>query len=208
MLLPAGGQACGSGFPLRAKVFIALQSWLSRGRMGLVLKLRRICGTGVCIVTSGNRYCYILCGILLGAAGLRAGTETSPEATLQSKAFAAAHTHLQNRFLPPEQVLLANLVQRVRRQLPHGARLPEDARRILAGDFPSFSGIELNSLSSYIAGELLSQTQQMQETQMSFNLQYLQLQENLQSEDREYSTLSNLLKTRQDTIKATLGNIR
>jgi len=43
---------------------------------------------------------------------------------------------------------------------------------------------------------------------MSFNLQYLQLQENMQNENREYTCLSNMLKTKQDALDAVLGNIR
>jgi hypothetical protein len=155
----------------------------------------------------------LLCGILLSAAGLShaaeiAHGEPAQESAFQARTFAAAHSHLQNRFSPQQQALLTSLGEQVRQQLPRGAHLPEDARRILAIGFPSLTGVELDSLSAYVAGNLLSQTQQMQETQMSFNLQYLQLQESQQNEDREYSCLSNVLKTKQDTIKAMLGNIR
>ena len=34
---------------------------------------------------------------------------------------------------------------------------------------------------------LMAATQQMQETQMSFNLQYLRLQEQMQNENRQYA---------------------
>ena len=40
------------------------------------------------------------------------------------------------------------------------------------------------------------------------NLHYLQLQERISAESRAYSTLSNILKARHDTIKNAIGNIR
>jgi hypothetical protein len=41
-----------------------------------------------------------------------------------------------------------------------------------------------------------------------FNLYYLQLQEQLSSENRAFSAMSNVLKTRHDTVKNAIGNIR
>lgn len=40
------------------------------------------------------------------------------------------------------------------------------------------------------------------------NLYYLQLQERISAESREYSALSNVLKARHDTVKNAIGNIR
>jgi hypothetical protein len=55
---------------------------------------------------------------------------------------------------------------------------------------------------------LMDQTKQMQEMQMSFNLQYLNLQNKMQGENRQYSTISNVLKTKHDTTKNSINNIR
>lgn len=55
---------------------------------------------------------------------------------------------------------------------------------------------------------LLQQTQRMQEMNQSFNLQYLQLQENMQADNRQFTTLSNVMKTKQETAKNAIGNIR
>jgi hypothetical protein len=41
-----------------------------------------------------------------------------------------------------------------------------------------------------------------------FNLYYLQLQEQLSAENRAFSAVSNVLKTRHDTVKNAIGNIR
>jgi hypothetical protein len=45
-------------------------------------------------------------------------------------------------------------------------------------------------------------------THMSYNLQYLQLQNQMQNENRQYTAVSNILKTRHDTAKNTINNIR
>jgi hypothetical protein len=68
------------------------------------------------------------------------------------------------------------------------------------------SGIQSSQSSS--SAELMSATQQMQEMQMSFNLQYLMLQENLQNDSREYTCLSNVMKARYATMKGILSNLR
>jgi hypothetical protein len=57
-------------------------------------------------------------------------------------------------------------------------------------------------------GSLLDTTKRMQETQMSFNLQYLQLQSQMQNENRSYTAVSNILKTKHDTVKNSISNIR
>jgi septal ring factor EnvC (AmiA/AmiB activator) len=56
--------------------------------------------------------------------------------------------------------------------------------------------------------QLLQATKQMQETQMSFNMQYLQLQNNMQNENRQFTMVSNIMKTKHDTVKNSISNIR
>ncbi len=55
---------------------------------------------------------------------------------------------------------------------------------------------------------MLDATKQMQETQMSFNLQYLQLQSQMQHENRSYTAISNIMKTKHDTVKNSISNTR
>jgi hypothetical protein len=57
-------------------------------------------------------------------------------------------------------------------------------------------------------GSLLGTSQQLQETQMSFNLQYLQLQSQMQNENRSYTAISNIMKTKHDTVKNSISNVR
>ena len=54
---------------------------------------------------------------------------------------------------------------------------------------------------------LMSATQQMQETQMSFNLQYLQLQNSMQNDNRQFTMVGNIMKTKHNTAKNTINNI-
>jgi hypothetical protein len=50
-----------------------------------------------------------------------------------------------------------------------------------------------------------STTKAMQE---SFNLQYLALQSQMQRENRQYTAISNIMKTKHDTAKNSISNVR
>jgi hypothetical protein len=56
-------------------------------------------------------------------------------------------------------------------------------------------------------GDVLAQTRALQEEARTFNLQYLQLQESLQRENREFTALTNVMKVKHDTAKAAIQNI-
>jgi hypothetical protein len=47
--------------------------------------------------------------------------------------------------------------------------------------------------------EIFQATKEMQEMQMTFNLQYLQLQNQMQNENRQFTMVSNIMKTKHDT---------
>jgi hypothetical protein len=57
-------------------------------------------------------------------------------------------------------------------------------------------------------GPLAAQRQWMGEMNQSFNLQYLMLQENMQQEQRQFTLLTNILKTRHDGAKNVISNVR
>jgi hypothetical protein len=57
-------------------------------------------------------------------------------------------------------------------------------------------------------GSELGAMQEMQRESQAFNLQLLALQEEVQQENRRFSTLSNVLRAKHDTAKAAVGNIR
>lgn len=56
-------------------------------------------------------------------------------------------------------------------------------------------------------GEQMDKMWKMQEENQMFNLQYLQLQQELQADNRQFSTLSNLMKARHDTAKSAINNM-
>jgi len=43
---------------------------------------------------------------------------------------------------------------------------------------------------------------------MSFNLQYLQLQSQMQHENRTYTAISNIIATKHDTVRNSISNIQ
>ncbi len=57
-------------------------------------------------------------------------------------------------------------------------------------------------------GDQLDKMWQMQKDNQVFNLQYMHLQQAMQSDNRHFSTMSNLLKARHDTAKAAINNMR
>ena len=85
---------------------------------------------------------------------------------------------------------------------PEAEQLEE--RRLLSSSFGG--GQQYPTGDSRLA--LDAGAQPMQETQMSFNLQSLQLQSQMQSDNRVYTALSNIMKTKHDTVVNSIGNVR
>lgn len=56
--------------------------------------------------------------------------------------------------------------------------------------------------------ELFKAIGEMSEMQMSFNLQYLMLQNKISQETRQFSMVSNIMKNKHDTAKNSINNIR
>ena len=74
-----------------------------------------------------------------------------------------------------------------------------------------------NALSDFLAkiqrhelkeGELMDATKEMQEMNQSFNLQYLQLQQDMQAQNRQFTLISNIMKVKHDTAKSAINNVR
>ena len=90
-----------------------------------------------------------------------------------------------------------------------GARLEEELiQRVNAFGREVVDFLALVAAGGSSQQQLLDATKQMQETQMSFNLQYLQLQSQMQHENRSYTAISNIMKTKHDTVKNSISNIR
>ncbi len=72
----------------------------------------------------------------------------------------------------------------------------------------NFSGATDNTGASDAFNQMMSATKQMAEFQASFNLQYLQLQEKIQIDTRQFNLVSNIMKTKHDAAKNALNNVR
>lgn len=68
------------------------------------------------------------------------------------------------------------------------------------------TGLDGGSLAA--ASEPIDPMQSAVQTQAETSLYFLQLQQQIQEENRTYSTLSNVMKARHETVKNAIGNIR
>lgn len=57
-------------------------------------------------------------------------------------------------------------------------------------------------------GNMFAQMRAYQAESMSMNVQYLKLQNDMQQENRQFTTLSNVMKTKHDTAKNAINNVR
>lgn len=71
-----------------------------------------------------------------------------------------------------------------------------------------FAQVEANAAAGSESSQLMVATKKMQEMNQSFNLQYLQLQQKMQSDNRQFTLLSNIMKTKHDTAKNAINNVR
>jgi signal transduction protein with GAF and PtsI domain len=74
-----------------------------------------------------------------------------------------------------------------------------------ASPLPSASG--LGAGESRSSGDMMEATRTLQQQAQSFNLEYLQLQEAMQRESREFTAVSNVMKVKHDSAKAAINNI-
>ena len=56
--------------------------------------------------------------------------------------------------------------------------------------------------------KLLKQAKEVEKMQQSFNLQYLQLQQDMQKQNRQFTLVSNIMKVKHDTAKSAINNVR
>jgi hypothetical protein len=70
---------------------------------------------------------------------------------------------------------------------------------------PSAGGLATGTTSG--GGDVVEATRALQAEAQSFNLQYLQLQEAMQRESREFTSLTNVMKVKHDSAKAAINNI-
>lgn len=157
----------------------------------------------------------------------QARLSAADEAKLE--AMIAQHQRVRLRLPAKYQIQLDQLTAQVKERLfsaPMRSDLLPSAARIVSSMIPGLTAPEATSLAEYVLGGiaaggvtsgapggsaqagLMNAVSSMQETQMSFNLQYLQLQSQMQDENRSYTAVSNVMKTKHDTVKNSISNIR
>lgn len=72
----------------------------------------------------------------------------------------------------------------------------------------AFSAVEKSAAGGDSQAQMMMATKEMQEMNMSFNLQYLGIQQKMQTESRQFTLLSNIMKTKHDTAKNSISNVR
>ena len=95
---------------------------------------------------------------------------------------------------------------------PNGTGISMDNVSGGVGGAPSsggaMGGIEARAAQGSASDQQMIATKQMQEMNMSFNMQYLQLQQKMQSDNRQFTLMSNIMKTKHDTAKNAINNVR
>ncbi|MEZ4271861.1 MAG: hypothetical protein R3C68_10670 [Myxococcota bacterium] len=77
-----------------------------------------------------------------------------------------------------------------------------------SGSSSAFNAVNASAAGGNSQAQLLVATREMQELNMSFNMQYLMMQQKMQSENRQFTLLSNIMKTKHDTAKNAISNVR
>jgi len=89
-----------------------------------------------------------------------------------------------------------------------GPLLGAAVREVRSGVAPGAAGGPLGGGAATSENSTLNEVRDLQEQAQSFNLQYLALQEEVQQENRKFTTVSNVLKAKHETAKGAIGNIR
>ena len=71
-----------------------------------------------------------------------------------------------------------------------------------------FGAVENQAAEGDSSAQMMLATKEMQEMNQSFNLQYLGLQESMQADNRQFTLMSNIMKTKHDGAKNAISNVR
>ncbi|MEE2961332.1 MAG: hypothetical protein VYA34_11355 [Myxococcota bacterium] len=72
----------------------------------------------------------------------------------------------------------------------------------------TFSAVNELAASGDSSATMFNATKELQELNQQFNLEYLNLQQEMQGENRKFSAISNVMKTKHDTAKGMIQNVR
>lgn len=127
-----------------------------------------------------------------------------------------ASARLAQPFVPGQTVLSA-AITRMGTPKTAGA----DAARAVASSMIAMGGTGMKKKSAATATSvdelaesgdpaavMMQATKEMQELNMQFNMQFLMLQHHMESENRQFTTLSNVMKTKHESAKNAINNIK
>jgi hypothetical protein len=119
---------------------------------------------------------------------------------------AAAHRRAKVQLSQTEISDLDFLRERARRALDasRGDDPMSVTLRSVNVTLPGLSAREARVIADYVLADLASQPG----ADDTFSLQYLQLQQRQQNETRSYTAVSNIMKTKHDTAKNSINNVR
>lgn len=106
--------------------------------------------------------------------------------------------------------LAAKLIQVSAGHVHSSSQLLADWQKRLHQAMPALSASETEAFAitlTQVAANNASSISLLQEKEISLNLQYLQLQSALQNENRQFTMVSNIMKTKHDTVKNSISNI-
>jgi hypothetical protein len=102
---------------------------------------------------------------------------------------------------------VAGAVELAAPAVPFGTVLAGAVRGAAApSPFPGAAGGDTGSAAAG-GGDIVAATRALQREAQAWNLQYLQLQERLQRESREFTAISNVMKVKHDSARAAITNI-
>ncbi|NTW52349.1 MAG: hypothetical protein HGB22_07160 [Chlorobiaceae bacterium] len=146
------------------------------------------------------------------------GSTLSPEDEAQLKDMIARHQRVRSKLSATDRATLDKLTEQVKTRLlpiPSGKNMLASTGQIINETIPGLAPSEQRALAEYCLGGIAAgdignkmDSKPMQEMQMSFNLQYLQLQSQMQNENRSYTAVSNIMKSKHDTVKNSISNVR
>jgi hypothetical protein len=140
---------------------------------------------------------------LLGFVGLVLATST---ATADSAPSRAELLRIQNELgdhMAEAQATFGRYAGAAQKESALYAKLDEKATALRKAGAACADGCSAEQ-----ARALVGAAKDMEQTQTSSNLQYLQLQSQMQSENRSYTAVMNIMRTKHDTVKNSISNVR
>lgn len=180
-------------------------------------------GAGIALLFSASLSCMIAEPVAAGSPAITGPVSPVLDAARPFEGLVTKHRAIRAKLDKPEQETLDKLTARFRavltgRHLRDG--LWRSALAALKASGMMLDDKERSVLATYVLDGIAAQDdlvdvvpsseawQRAQAAQQSFNLQYLQLQSELQDQNRRYELVRNIMNAKHDTVKNSISNIR